>query len=233
MPKGIYPRNEDSKIFGSKILTHLQDELISQMYLDGIDIKNLSKNFGVGYQTIRRSLKRTNTPVSKGHKGDKNPSWKGGKIIDKNGYVLIWKPDHPFANCGGYVREHRLVMEQMLGRFLEKSEVVHHKNHCRTDNIPENLILFANNGTHLGVELIGKIPKWTSDGKKKIQSRSIPPMKGIPHSPKGNGVRLLRRKLIHQFQHETSGLDDTLQEALLLQLPSFPKRGKKKKHEKE
>src|SRR5689334_22036255 len=51
--------------------------------------------------------------------GPKNAGWKGGRRIDKDGYVLIYAPDHPQATKAGYVREHRLVMEQHLERYLE------------------------------------------------------------------------------------------------------------------
>lgn len=46
---------------------------------------------------------------------------------------------HPERNTWGYVYEHRLIAEQMLGRRLEKDEIVHHKNGKRWDNRTDNL----------------------------------------------------------------------------------------------
>jgi hypothetical protein len=48
-------------------------------------------------------------------------NWKGGKFIS-GGYMMIWKPEHPTAGQSGYIREHRLVMEQYLERLLRKKE---------------------------------------------------------------------------------------------------------------
>lgn len=63
------------------------------------------------------------------------------KFINWQGYVMVWKRNHPHKNYQGYVREHRLVMEKSLGRFLEKEEVIHHINGNRQDNDLSNLLL--------------------------------------------------------------------------------------------
>jgi len=83
--------------------------------------------------------------------GSKNPVWKGGRKSNGQGYILIYKPDHPYHNDHKniYVFEHRLVMEKKLGRHLTKGEIVHHLNHKRDDNRPENLELFSSNSEHL------------------------------------------------------------------------------------
>lgn len=75
-------------------------------------------------------------------RGEKNPSWGGGRINAGTGYIKIKMPGHPSADDNGYVFEHREVMERTLGRKLEPHERVHHRNGVRDDNQPENLELW-------------------------------------------------------------------------------------------
>jgi len=116
--------------------------------------------------------------------GEGHPEWKGGRIQDRNGYVYLFRPDHPEcqrvnearrlkANGGyyrkeKYIQEHRLVMEEHLGRFLQPHEVVHHINGQKDDNRLSNLVLFGSNAEHLAIDLKGRCPKWSEDGKVRI-----------------------------------------------------------------
>src|SRR3990167_5805932 len=80
---------------------------------------------------------------------EKSPGWRGGRTLDKRGYVYIKSPNHPFCNAKGYVFEHRLIMENYLGRYLSKVEVIHHLNGRKQDNRIENLRLYINHKEHV------------------------------------------------------------------------------------
>jgi len=77
--------------------------------------------------------------MAKWNVGTKNGFWKGGRLVASNGYVLIRMPGHHLADVRGYVYEHRLIAELVLGRRLKTGEIPHHKNGIKTDNRPENI----------------------------------------------------------------------------------------------
>jgi hypothetical protein len=68
---------------------------------------------------------------------------RGTGSVNSDGYVMLWKPNHPNAQSGGRIAAHRYVMSEHLGRPLLDTEEVHHKNGKRTDNRLENLELWA------------------------------------------------------------------------------------------
>jgi hypothetical protein len=75
--------------------------------------------------------------------GSSNGNWRGGRIRHKKGYVMIKSRSHPRGGNSGYVFEHILVAERVLGRYLLPDETVHHRNGIRDDNRAENLELWT------------------------------------------------------------------------------------------
>lgn len=80
-----------------------------------------------------------------------------------NGYIEIMMPEHPNARSNGTILEHRLVAERKIGRYLKKTEVVHHIDEDKTHNVEENLIIFRTNADHARFHKIG-IMKDMGDG---------------------------------------------------------------------
>lgn len=67
----------------------------------------------------------------------------GAKKKRQDGYIVVYFPDHPRSTKDGYIMEHVLVMECLIGRHLRDDECVHHKNHIKDDNRKENLQLMT------------------------------------------------------------------------------------------
>lgn len=92
-----------------------------------------------------------------------------------NDYVFIYAPERPNCDQKGYVQLHRLIMEDVLGRYLEPQEVVHHIDGNRTNNFEENLELIKNNTIHLstkhntGLDFSGRRCKYCNGAKTRIR----------------------------------------------------------------
>ena len=82
------------------------------------------------YAQYRRNQSTENLASLQYH----NPRGTGSK--SKDGYVQV-------SRNGKTYFEHRLIMEEMLGRSLFPNENVHHKNGLRRDNRPSNLELWT------------------------------------------------------------------------------------------
>ena len=103
--------------------------------------------------------------------GKNHPNYKTGRT-EKYGYVYIYQPDHPHCTKKNTVAEHRLVMEEHLGRYLLRTEVVHHKNGDPQDNRLDNLEVFSTNALHLKHELSGRTPNWSPQGLEAMAAGS-------------------------------------------------------------
>lgn len=79
--------------------------------------------------------------------GEHSPTWKGGRIKNPQGYIRVWvkRPSGEYRTTnnrrkpGNYILEHRLAMQKHLGRILNRTEIIHHKNGIKDDNRIENL----------------------------------------------------------------------------------------------
>ena len=95
---------------------------------------------------IRKALSRSHMGKTAPNKGKKFPHlrgrhgnhWMGGVWISR-GYKYIFSPNHPFTNKNKYVREHRLIIEAFLGRYLTSEEVIHHIDRDKSNNKIGNL----------------------------------------------------------------------------------------------
>jgi len=102
--------------------------------MDGCKNDHLAKGFcSKHYTAFRTFLDKDRQPE---HRKRINPQ-------KEKGYVNLYMPNHPYATRGGFIKEHRYIMEQHLGRLLEPNENVHHKNGNRSDNRIKNLELWS------------------------------------------------------------------------------------------
>lgn len=131
--------------------------LYKKYCIEHLSVSDIAQERKVGMTTICRWLARFRLRKIKPHKidckGSKAPYWKGGRYKDNtSGYILLYNPKHSCASKKGYVREHRLIMEKFLGRYLKKNELVHHKNGVKDDNRIQNLemIRVLSGGQHYG-----------------------------------------------------------------------------------
>ena len=141
-----------------------RDLILEMLRAENPSLRTIAKAVGTNPARLRQFLARegiSRQPYSRA--GKHNGHWNGGRRKNRQGYVQILCPEHPFANSIGYVWEHRLVMEKVLGRYLLPTEVVHHKDRQPDHNAPENLTLFQSNADHLQHELKGRVPRWTPE----------------------------------------------------------------------
>lgn len=152
------------------------DQRIRLLLEDGCTRREIEELLGPDGGNVHRRMKLMG--LSSGRTGPRSgsdhPEWKGGRTVDKHGYVYVHVPMHPNANHQGRVFEHRLVMEVVIGRYLTEQEVVDHGDDHPRHNWPKNLTLYASNGDHLRNELSGQSSATSKGGARPTPRKSIP-----------------------------------------------------------
>lgn len=159
MPKGDYQRIPAATVAQAQ-----------RLLLEGHTQQFVAQSLGIQRSTVGDWCKKYQWPTHRTgpRSGDLHTNWQGGRRLIA-GYWYCYRPAHPHATQARYVAEHRLVMEHQLRRYLTPHEVVHHIDRNRTNNAPDNLMVFDNNGAHLRHELAGHTPKWSPEGMERIR----------------------------------------------------------------
>ncbi len=134
-----------------------ETEMLRLMDL-GTTLPEIAERLGVSTSAITLRYRRKGLSIGRTgpRHGAGHPEWQEGRRLQKHGYIAIWVPLHPQASSGGSVQEHRLVMEVVLGRMLDRREVPDHLDNIPYHNWPDNLLLHACNADHLRRELTGR-----------------------------------------------------------------------------
>lgn len=151
-PRGARPGTVPAHIEARML--HLNPDQVRTLAAEGLSTQEIGERLGCSEEPVRELMVSLGIPRLPGKaRPGRNAFWRGGYSVDKHGYILVRRPEHPQASRAGYVRAHRLVMESKIGRPLTRREVVDHCNGDTSDNDPANLELYPSNADHLHATL--------------------------------------------------------------------------------
>lgn len=125
---------------------HSNSQEMVNRFKHGESASSIAKSLGLFTTSVTRVLKRYDLKMPSG-KGKEHSGWKGGRGI-KSGYWTVYIENHPRRLNNGRVFEHILIAEKKLGRFINKSEPIHHIDFNPLNNDPGNLYVCKNNKDH-------------------------------------------------------------------------------------
>jgi hypothetical protein len=82
-----------------------------------------------------------------------------GYHISKEGYMMIYLPTHTRSQKGGYVYEHILIIEHVLGKGLELPHEVHHLDNDAANNENRNLCICEDHKYHMLLHVRSRVVK--------------------------------------------------------------------------
>ncbi len=182
-PKGGHPSNYKEVDEG---------RLLSLYVEDGKTTHQISKLVGLSQRQVYLRLKKLGVirTRSEARIGKLRKSY-GDRRFTSDGYVALYLPDHPNATQTGWILEHRFVMSGIVKRPLTAQEVVHHKNHNRHDNRPENLQLYHSAGEHSvrehrhvlsDDEMLAQLRALYENTRRPIREGDLRPIGGVCHA---------------------------------------------------
>lgn len=132
-------------IMPMEYLEYLHDLIpdMEDLYVNhGWPTNKIGEYLGLQAKTVNRLLVKHGVKMrgrgaqrKQDRRGERNTCWRGGRTIQKSGYVHLYYPGRT------NVKEHRLVAEKALGRPLKSGEDVHHINGNKSDNRNTNLLI--------------------------------------------------------------------------------------------
>lgn len=162
--------------------------LYNAYIVDKRSIRNIGAEIGASMGVVREHLKQRGIPIrsvsagmreagrisENGRLGYKASNWRGGKRTTGQ-YIQVYAPDHPRTTKAGYMMEHRLIMEEKLGRYLEPDEVVHHIDGDKHNNHPDNLEVLTQKN-HISEHFknsheVGKLRKQVKELEEQLKTQ--------------------------------------------------------------
>lgn len=140
--KNRFPLLQDREWLREQMQTKSLQQIAHELGTSQGNVSDHAKRHGIRSRFADRNeavMEGLRKRFPNGRFGELATNWKGGRRETSAGHIYLYQPDHRSANKAGYVMEHRVVMEQHLGRLLTPDEVVHHKNGKKDDNRIENL----------------------------------------------------------------------------------------------
>ncbi len=106
-------------------------KLLRRLYAEHGTIASIARLLQISETHLARKFNEFSIPYN-------SDTSKGYRTRSSDGYVLVKR-----IGRKGYDYEHRVIMENHLGRLLDDDEYVHHDNDIKDDNRIENLVVVS------------------------------------------------------------------------------------------